>query len=79
MINFAREHGWTVNTPLETEQRGGSVMIGVENAQLMAERLAEQKVFVDWRPGAGLRVSPHFFNTDDEIDEALNILAGLIN
>jgi selenocysteine lyase/cysteine desulfurase len=35
-------------------------------------------VFVDWRPGAGLRVSPHFFNTDEEFDEALNILAGLI-
>jgi kynureninase len=79
MINFARERGWTVNTPRETDQRGGSVMIGVENAQLMAERLGERKVFVDWRPGAGLRVSPHFFNTDEEIDEALNILAGLIN
>jgi len=79
MIEFARERGWTVNTPLETNQRGGSVMIGVENAQLMAERLAERKVFVDWRPGAGLRISPHFFNTDEEIDEALNILAGLMN
>jgi kynureninase len=79
MIEFAKERGWTVNTPLETDQRGGSVMIGVDNAQLMAERLAERKVFVDWRPGAGLRVSPHFFNTDDEIDEALSILAGLIN
>ena len=53
-------------------------MIGVDNAQLMAERLAERRVFVDWRPGAGLRVSPHFFNTDEEIEEALNILAGLI-
>ena len=79
MIEFAKERGWTVNTPLETDQRGGSVMIGVDNAQLMAERLAERKVFVDWRPGAGLRISPHFFNTDEEIDEALNILAGLIN
>ena len=78
MIDFARERGWTVNTPLEKDQRGGSVMIGVDNAQLMAERLAERKVFVDWRPGAGLRVSPHFFNTDEEIEEALNILAGLI-
>jgi kynureninase len=78
MIDFARARGWTVNTPLEKNQRGGSVMIGVDNAQLMAERLAERRVFVDWRPGAGLRVSPHFFNTDEEIDEALNILAGLI-
>src|SRR5919106_440373 len=78
MIDFASERGWTINTPREKSQRGGSVMIGVDNAQLMAERLAERRVFVDWRPGAGLRVSPHFFNTDEEIEEALNILAGLI-
>ncbi|HZM98951.1 MAG TPA: aminotransferase class V-fold PLP-dependent enzyme, partial [Pyrinomonadaceae bacterium] len=78
MIEFGRERGWTINTPLEKNQRGGSVMIGVDNAQHTAERLAEQRVFVDWRPGAGLRVSPHFFNTDEELDEALNILAGLI-
>jgi kynureninase len=78
MIEFARERGWTVNTPLEKDQRGGSAMIGVDNAQSMAEQLAERRVFVDWRPGAGLRVSPHFFNTDEEIEEALNILAGLM-
>jgi kynureninase len=78
MIDFAIERGWTINTPLEKDRRGGSVMIGVADAKLTAERLAERKVFVDWRPGAGLRVSPHFFNTDEEIREALNILAGLI-
>jgi kynureninase len=78
MIDFASERGWTVNTPREMSQRGGTVMIGVDDAQSMAERLAERKVFVDWRPGAGLRLSPHFFNTDEEIEEALNILAELI-
>jgi kynureninase len=78
MIDFASERGWIVNTPRETSQRGGTVMIGVDDAQTMAERLAERKVFVDWRPGAGLRISPHFFNTDEEIEEALNILAELI-
>ena len=79
MIEYARARGWTINTPLDKDHRGGSVMIGVDNAQLMAEQLAERRVFVDWRPGAGLRVSPHFFNTDEEIEEALNTLAGLIN
>jgi kynureninase len=78
MIDFASERGWTINTPREPNQRGGSVMIGVNDAPVVAERLAERKVFVDWRPGAGLRMSPHFFNTDEEIEEALNILAGLI-
>ena len=78
MIDFASARGWTINTPLNKDQRGGSVMIGVENADVMVERLAEQRVFVDWRPDAGLRISPHFFNTDEEIEEALNILAGLM-
>ena len=78
MIDVAAERGWTINTPVNKNQRGGSVMIGVENASSMVERLAERKVFVDWRPDAGLRMSPHFFNTDEEIEEALNILAGLM-
>ena len=68
----------TVNTPLESNQRGGSVMIAVDDGPAMVERLAERRVFVDSRPGAGLRMSPHFFNTDDEIDEALGILASFI-
>ncbi len=78
MIDFGMERGWIINTPVDKNQRGGTVMFGVDDAQGMAERLAERKVFVDWRPGAGLRVSPHFFNTDEEIGEALNILASLI-
>ena len=78
MIDFALERGWTINTPVEKNRRGGSVMIGVENARDLVEQLAEKKVFVDSRPRVGLRVSPHFFNTDEEIEEALHILAGLI-
>ena len=78
MINFARERGWTINTPLDLERRGGSVMIGVDDAKSVADLLAERRVFVDWRPSAGLRISPHFFNSDEEVEEALQILAGLI-
>lgn len=78
MIDFALSRGWTVNTPLELNERGGSVMIGVDNGPAMVERLAERRVFVDSRPGAGLRISPHFFNTDDEVDEAMNVLASLM-
>jgi kynureninase len=78
MINFALEHDWTVNSPREVNQRGGSVMIYVEDGPAMVQRLAERKVFVDCRPGVGLRMSPHFFNTDEEVREAMEILAELI-
>ena len=78
MVEFAIDQGWMLNSPREWEKRGGSVMIGVQDGPAMVERLAERKVFVDSRPRAGLRISPHFFNTDEEVEEALSVLAELI-
>jgi len=78
MVEFAIDQGWMLNSPREWEKRGGSVMIGVQDGPAMVERLAERKVFVDSRPRAGLRISPHFFNTDEEVEEALNVLAEVI-
>jgi kynureninase len=78
MIELARERGWKVNSPLNVNERGGSVMIGVVDGPAMVERLAERKVFVDCRPGVGLRISPHFFNTDEEVRQAMAILAAVI-
>ena len=78
MIEFALARGWQVNTPREPSKRGGSVMIGVDDGPAMVEQLAERKVYADSRPSAGLRISPHFFNTDEEVEEAMNILAELM-
>ena len=78
MINFALEQGWKVNSPRDVNQRGGSVMIYVEDGPAMVQRLNERKVFVDCRPGVGLRMSSHFFNTDEEIKEAMEVLRELI-
>jgi kynureninase len=92
MIQFALERGWQVNTPRNVDERGGSVMIGVgrgsqrgspagvfDHGPAMVARLAERQVFVDCRPGVGLRVSPHFFNTDEEVRGAMEILSELMN
>jgi kynureninase len=79
MIQFALERGWKVNTPHRASERGGSVMIEVKDGPSMVEQLAQRKVFVDCRPGAGVRISPHFFNTDEEVEEAMAILAQLIS
>ena len=78
MIDFALERGWKVNSPRDPDQRGGSVMIYVEDGPGMVKQLAERKVFVDCRPGVGLRLSAHFFNTDEEVREAMEILAELM-
>jgi len=78
IIEFAKEQGWKLNTPATHNQRGGSIMIGVADGPAMVERLAEKHVFVDCRPNAGLRISPHFFNTDEEVSEAMTILSKLM-
>lgn len=78
MIDFALERGWKVNSPRDVNQRGGSVMIHVEDGPGMVQRLNERGVFVDCRPGVGLRMSPHFFNTDEEVREGMAILAELV-
>jgi kynureninase len=78
MIEFASEHGWKVNSPANVEDRGASVMIHVDDGPGMVKRLAERRVFVDCRPDVGLRISPHFFNTDEEVKEAMGILAKLM-
>ncbi|MFQ5767401.1 MAG: aminotransferase class V-fold PLP-dependent enzyme [Acidobacteriota bacterium] len=78
MVETAREKGWRLNSPVETGRRGGSVMIGVDDPPAQVKRLAERRVFVDCRPATGLRMSPHFFTTDDEVREAMEILAEII-
>lgn len=79
MFDFALEQGWKVNSPRDINKRGGSVMIYVADGPDMVTRLAQRKVFVDCRPGVGLRMSPHFFNMDEEVREAMEILVELMN
>lgn len=77
MVEFVLEHGWKLKSPRSPDERGGSVMIGVPDPESLEAELARRRVAVDWRPGV-IRISPHFFNTDEEVDEALAILAGLL-
>jgi kynureninase len=64
---MAEEQGWHVNSPRDANQRGGSVIIDVPFAGEVVRELAARDVLVDYRPGAGIRIGPHFFNTDDEL------------
>ena len=78
IVEAAQERGWRLNNPLPAADRGGVVMIDVERPGEIAVRLRERGVLVDWRPGVGLRLGPHFFNTDDEVGETADILGGLL-
>jgi len=78
MVEFALERGFDLRSPREPEERGGSVMIGVPDPERLEGELTSRRVFADWRPGV-VRMSPHFFNTDEEVNEAMETLAELLH
>jgi len=71
LIELADRHGWRVNTPRDPEKRGGTVSIDMPDSQEVCRELLARDILVDWRPKAGVRFSPHFYNTDEEVDSAI--------
>ena len=72
LIELADQQGWQVNTPRDPEQRGGTVSIDMPESQQVSRDLLARDILVDWRPKAGVRFSPHFYNSDAEVDAAMN-------
>jgi len=75
LIDGARAAGFRLNTPDVDRERGGSVILDVPNGSAVADELIRRGIIIDYRPGAGIRVAPHFYNTEEEIDRALATLA----
>jgi kynureninase len=78
LIELADQHGWRVNTPRDPEQRGGTVSIDMPDSQEVSRELLRRDILVDWRPKAGIRMSPHFYNTDEEIDTAIRAVEEIL-
>ena len=67
IFEMADERGISSPTPREPEKRTGWVGLDFPGADRVTEALIARRVFVDYRPGCGIRVSPHFYTSDDEI------------
>jgi len=67
LIALADEAGFEVTSPKDSARRGGTVTVAHENASSMAKELVRREFIIDYRPGAGVRISPHFYTTDEEL------------
>lgn len=78
LIELADEHGWRVKSPRNPEQRGGMIVLDLPHAAAVVQELAQREILVDFRPGAGIRIAPHFYTKDEELEiiirEIKNIL-----
>jgi kynureninase len=79
LIELADQRGWRVNAPRDAEKRGGTVAIDMPNAKEVCQELLRRDVLVDFRPRAGVRFSPHFYNTMEEIDRAIGTVDEILS
>jgi kynureninase len=68
LIELAQEAGFRVTSPKDPAQRGGTITVWDDNAAAITKELIRNEFIVDYRPGAGVRISPHFYTKDEELD-----------
>lgn len=78
LMSLAEQHGWRVNTPRDPAKRGGTVSIDMPDSKEVCGELLKREILVDWRPKAGVRMSPHFYNTDQELEIAINAVEEIL-
>ena len=72
LIELAREAGFVVTSPQDTASRGGTITIAHDDAAAITKELIHREFIVDYRPGAGVRISPHFYTSDEELELVVN-------
>ncbi|WP_396626154.1 aminotransferase class V-fold PLP-dependent enzyme [Luteitalea sp.] len=78
IMDHAASRGWRVRTPQDDAWRGGTVTLDVPDSARVAAELIARGVIIDHRPNAGIRMAPHFYTTDDEIEAALAAMDELV-
>ena len=79
LLELADARGWPCTTPRDPARRGGTVALDVPHGLEVSQALKAREVLCDYRPGAGVRLSPHFYNRDDELDAAVAAIAEILD
>jgi len=79
LIELAREQGFPLTVPATPEQRGGTVAVNPPHAYEVSRELLRRDFIVDFRPGAGIRISPHFYTSDEELERVLAEIRQIID
>ncbi len=71
LMAMAEQRGWRINSPRRPEHRGGTVSIDMPDAEQVCRELLRRDILVDYRPKAGVRMAPHFYNKDEELNTVI--------
>ena len=79
IIGEADRLGFSVRTPREHVVRGGTVTLDVPHGYEVSRELAHENIMVDFRRGAGVRIAPHFYNSDEEVVSAVRVIRRILD
>ncbi|MCR9165243.1 MAG: aminotransferase class V-fold PLP-dependent enzyme [Nannocystaceae bacterium] len=77
IIDRAQAAGLQVHSPLDAKWRTGFVAVEFSNSEQVSAQLIEERYKHDWRPGCGLRLGPHFYNTQEEVHRMMDRIVEL--
>lgn len=78
LIGLADDAGFEVRSPREPGRRGGTVTVHVPDFEAVQRELGERQIVCDFRPGAGIRLGPHFFTTDEELERVIAAIGDIL-
>lgn len=78
LIALADDAGLTVRSPRESALRGGTIILDVPDGRAVTDELGRRHILVDFRPGAGIRIAPHFYTSDAEIFHTISELKSIL-
>src|SRR5471032_207658 len=78
LVELADANGWPVSAPRAAARRGGTVAFDVPHGAEVAQALLARDVIIEYRPGAGIRVAPHFYTSDDEVERVVAETAAIL-
>jgi kynureninase len=78
LIDLLDERGLGIGSPREAARRGGTVLVETPDHAAVHQELGDRGIVCDFRPDAGIRLGPHFFNTEDELRHTVEQLAEIV-
>lgn len=79
LVELAEAAGYAINSPRRPEERGGTVTINPPHAYEVSRELLARNIIIDYRAQAGIRVSPHFYNSDDEVRLVVDTIQDILS
>lgn len=78
LMELAAGQGFETRSPTDSARRGGTVSVLMPHAYQVSQELLRRDFLVDYRPQAGIRISPHFYTKDEELELTIREIAQIL-